>query len=120
MIIRATVRDNDYTQYIERFFKQFWRNCFYILDDNVSIEEIIKHDELRDLLNPNVVEIPNNMQKNIVIKNVKEKLSQYLTKVGVSEIVDDLNVEIVDCYKNIWENGEVVYYFTAGNVMISN
>ena len=131
MIIRMTLNDNDFTQEIERFAKNlfdrlYWRKdvSFYDNDYNKWYQAHKVQEELQRLLNPNITDSLTDEDKTAIKAkvflewwdfvdglNFKEDTKKYLKK--------DFECSISYNFKDKWENGEVVYYFTTNQKYIT-
>lgn len=121
MIIRITINDNDFTERLAnisgnlvgktlRYFEQKndykgWREFF-------------------NIINPNVTEKPTKEQKEFVIDAVSKTLKDIVKIIerpdAVKYIENNLKVSVVEIYRDRWENGEVLYYFTRPNIILEN
>ena len=131
MIIRMTLNDNDFTQKIERFAKNLFDRLYWAKDVSFYDNDYSKwyqaykaQEELQKLLNPNITDSLTDEDK-IAIKakvflewwdfvdglNFKEDTKKYLKK--------DFECSISYDFKDKWENGEVVYYFTTNQKYIT-
>lgn len=131
MIIRMTLNDNDFTQEIERFAKNLFDRLYWAKDASFYDNDYSKwyqvykaQEELQKLLNPNITDSLTDEDK-ITIKakvflewwdfvdglNFKEDTKKYLKK--------DFECSISYDFKDKWENGEVVYYFTTNQKYIT-
>ena len=88
MIIKMTVNDNDFTNHIEMFLKKFFENMVF-LNAKRTVEDCMRRDKLKDLLNPNVTSSWNKEQQEFLRENIKETFSEYLVQKGVSEKTRD-------------------------------
>lgn len=137
MIIRMTLSDNDFTQEIEKFAKNlfdrlYWGKdvSFYDNDYNKWYQAYKVQEELQKLLNPNITDSLTDEDKTTIRAKVflewwdfvdglnfkkystdEERLKKYLKK--------DFECSIGYDFKDKWENGEVVYYFTTNNKYIT-
>lgn len=83
-----TVNDNDFTNHIEMFLKKFFENMVF-LNAKRTVEDCMRRDKLKDLLNPNVTSSWNKEQQEFLRENIKETFSEYLVQKGVSEKTRD-------------------------------
>ena len=124
MIIRLTVEDNDFTEQIERYMKNF---VLYIremmpeqdLGENPTFEEVyawrLRDKRINGIMNPNITSVLTNKDKTFIINQVKktfgtfcdnrfdENTAEYLKK--------KLNVRVLTRMEDKWENGEAFYWF---------
>lgn len=139
MIIKMTVRDNDFAELLESFSKNLTMKLltYYLKNSKLpedSIEEKLKksrenfdnYDRVNTILNPNTdVKLKKNSEDYNFLKNTIEKeFEEYLINKKVSKdskeyLLNNFKVEISYEMIDKLENGEVVYYFTTQNVFIT-
>lgn len=124
MIIRLTVRDNDFTEQIERYMKNF---VLYIremmpeqdLGENPTFEQVyawrLRDKKINSIMNPNITSTLTDKDKKYIVQQVKntfatfcdnhfdEDTAEYLKK--------KLDVRVLSRMEDKWENGEVLYWF---------
>lgn len=131
MIIRLTVNDNDYSEQIALYFKDFIMrmyelhpdNCFTIDDDPREIMAWRKREfVMRKLLNPNNDIIWDETNKNAIINQVKRTFHSFL-EVHLPDDIEylerNLEVDVIAQLKDEWENGEVFYWLQHAGVAIN-
>ncbi len=136
MIIRLTVNDNDFSAHLEKFATNLHSKLSLLTDkliagvDNkdVLIAEHYNWQKTWDLLNPNITTEANLTEedKNWLADRVKKTMELWVeqrVKDGFMEedeafSVEDLEITIGFDFKDMWENGEAVYYFSTANVII--
>lgn len=137
MIIRLTVNDNDYSTYLERFAEGLLsrlNNLPNILPDDTLVGDKLKaHKDWErtfDLINPNTTTADNITEedKQFMCDRVRKAFEFYLSKSFTKAIDAEETREYLalhfECsvgydFKDMWENGEAVYYFTKANTTIS-
>ncbi len=131
MIIRLTVGDNDFSERITPFFKDFWMrmlelhpdNCFTV---NESYEELSawrqREAKVRSIMNPNNEHVLTDEEKSFVKEHVTkifgEFVDRWFSKEDATYLKNNLSVELVDYCVDKWENGEVFYWFQHSNQAI--
>ena len=124
MIIRLTVEDNDFTEQIERYMKNF---VLYIremmpeqdLGENPTFEQVyawrLRDKKINSIMNPNITSTLTDKDKKYIVQQVKntfatfcdnhfdEDTAEYLKK--------KLDVRVLSRMEDKWENGEVLYWF---------
>lgn len=126
MIIKLTLNDNDFTEYIESFLKRFKFQNYYIAleqydsDNEEDVKAYVKQqtdmEHLLDKIHYKEYQLTKFDIKQFE-KYVKEALAYYLYKhhTLLSNDLEDYNKWVkVKCLKsmnNKWHNDEVVYYF---------
>ena len=136
MIIRLTVNDNDYSTYLERFAESLisrLSNLSNIVPKDVTIGEKLKaHKDWErtfDIINPNTTTSDNITEddKEFMCDRIRKAFYLYLSKSFMKEIDAEETrkylFEHFECsvgydFKDMWENGEAVYYFTKTNAVI--
>lgn len=122
MIIRMTVNDNDFSEIIEPFIKNFIINvCFYKKDENQSYEKRVKEYELSEkalkYLNPNLYEDMQSYTQeeldelNSIIKKAFKVYVLEHCQTNANYLIEKLEVTFQDSFTDKWENSEAYYYF---------
>lgn len=116
MIIRLTVKDNDFTHILKNYLKNIYNNILY--DANDDIMEYLHHDRvIRKILNPNYSEDWTEEQKDILIERIKESFKAYCN--NDDYLISNLEVTISKEFTDNWENDEVVYWLQHSNNVIT-
>ena len=136
MIIRMTVNDNDFTEYLEQFASGLNTRLLNLVNSvskDATIDEKLNAykdwDRTFTLLNPNCTTSKNITENDKAFMNrqVDRAWSLFISKHITSEDVEDNGLEYLidsfECsigydFKDMWENGEVVYYFTTNQKYI--
>ena len=136
MIIRMTVNDNDFSGHLEKFATNLYTKLSMLTDKIIAatddkdlmIQEHYNWQRAWDLLNPNITTEANltEADKLWLAERVRKTLELWVeqrVKDGLMEedeafSVEDLEVTIGYDFKDMWENGEAVYYFSTANVII--
>lgn len=139
MIIRITVNDNDFTEYLERFSKNLDSKLLSLVeiicsDDNIPVDEKINAhrdwDRTFKLLNPNCTTSKNITENDKAFMrqqiNIAWELfiSKHITSEdaednGLKYLLDNFECNVGYDFKDMWENGEAVYYFTTAQMHIT-
>lgn len=136
MIIRMSVNDNDYSYSLERFAEGLLsriNNLPNILPPDATIEAKLQaHKDWErtfDIINPNTITADNITEedKQFMCGRVRKAFEFYLSKsftksMDAEEIREYLSSNF-ECsvgydFKDMWENGEAVYYFSTANIVI--
>lgn len=133
MIIRMTVRDNDYTQFLESFSNGLFNKIYFDSRLRKSPEELGRdlwwelnevERKVQELLNPNITESLTTEAKTILKAVVFDRWCKFVDACSKEEHVKDylkktFKVSFGYTFTDKWENGEVVYYFTTAQKWIS-
>ena len=130
MIIRMTVRDNDFTDILERFANNLLERIYYVppMPETSNpiewYETIVKPQIEIQKISDN--DTPFTSRDDLLLLTVKIKMVwhdfvQTLNRPSETKIYLDkhFEVDIRNKYEDCWENGEVVYYFTNAQKWIS-
>ena len=136
MIIRLTVNDNDYSYFLETFAEGLLsriNNLPAHISSDASIEDKLQaHKDWErtfDIINPNTTTADNITEddKQFMCSRVKKAFEFYLSKSFSKDMDAEHTREYLysnfECsvgydFKDMWENGEAVYYFSTANVII--
>lgn len=119
MIIRLTVKDNDFYNVMNAFIKRFPLIITSIPND-LGLEESLKLIERMNhidrLLNPNTTETLDESDKQLIIEQIKIAFFEFVNKNVYSKdyveyLKNNFEVEILNFMEDKWENGEVWYWF---------
>lgn len=123
MIIRLTVNDNDFTQEIEKFADDLFMKMLEIdcAEDASLTEKLNAHkrwEEVFRLLNPNITTQLSKEDKIFLKAVLVLKWHKFVDTLPKSDhtkkyLKDNFNVRVSFQFKDQWENGEVLYYFTT-------
>ena len=124
MIIRLSVNDNDFTQQIEPYVKNF---VCYIrelmpeqdLGENPTFEEVYnwrqRDKEINRLMNPNSSVVLTDKEKRVIVSQIKRTFGVYcdnhFDKDTANYLKKGLNVKVLTRIEDKWENGEAIYWF---------
>jgi hypothetical protein len=124
MIIRLSVNDNDFTQQIEPYVKNF---VCYIrelmpeqdLGENPTFEEVYnwrqRDKEINRLMNPNSSVVLTDKDKRVIVSQIKRTFGVYcdnhFDKDTANYLKKGLNVKVLTRIEDKWENGEAIYWF---------
>ena len=121
MIIRITINDNDFTHRLENISMGLMAKVSKNFLDKKDCDGYMK---FYNLANPNITEKLTKEQKKFMIDAVSSTISTIAKKTETPDhakyIEDNLKISIVDSYKDKWENGEVLYYFSKQNIILEN
>lgn len=129
MIIKMTVNDNDFTQSLENFCENlFVKLCFRQDPKEITDETISKHYETQRevlrILNPNITSELTDEDKLVIRFVVFEVWCNHIDEQNMSEhtkkyLKDNFKCSVSFDFKDEWENGEAVYYFTTNQKWIT-
>ena len=124
MIIRLSVNDNDFTQQIEPYVKNF---VCYIrelmpeqdLGENPTFEEVYnwrqRDKEINRLMNPNSSVVLTDKDKKVIVSQIKRTFGVYcdnhFDKDTANYLKKELNIKVLTRIEDKWENGEAIYWF---------
>ena len=124
MIIGLSVNDNDFTQQIEPYVKNF---VCYIrelmpeqdLGENPTFEEVYnwrqRDKEINRLMNPNSSVVLTDKDKRVIVSQIKRTFGVYcdnhFDKDTANYLKKGLNVKVLTRIEDKWENGEAIYWF---------
>lgn len=129
MIIKYTLKDNDFTQVIEQYLEEygpFLAIHFRTLDDYIEFKKDVSR----------YGELPINSQEQKKLKEkltetIKQRFKDYINSIKENSnwhtegmtakdlieskgyIFNNIKIEIVNSITDKWQNGEVVYYITS-------
>lgn len=136
MIIRLTVGDNDFTEFMEGYLKYFLQRllcCDFDKDvSSLTRDEIIlsiqRHKKVGQLFNPNNSHKLSDENKEFIMDAVKSDFHRYvdeysMTGLGIDKHVSDylkskFQVSILESFTDKWENGEAFYWLQHSNQVI--
>lgn len=124
MIIRLSVNDNDFTQQIEPYMKNF---VCYIrelmpeqdLGENPTFEQVyawrLRDKRINSIMNPNITAILTDKDKKYIVQQVRNTFVTYcdnhFDKDTAEYLKKNLNVKVLSRVEDKWENGEAIYWF---------
>lgn len=122
MILRVTVNDNDFSLEIKNILENIKTSIYdYFIRNNVDFDTYRKFNLL---INPNASIKKTDAEKqfvvDIVTKVFKSVIQRVETDNNIKYYEKHLDIRIVDCYTEKWENGEVLYYFSTHDVVLQN
>ena len=130
MIVKMTVKDNDFGDILENFARNL-NNRITKLPRNIEkmereeqLEYIRLLRKIDRLMNPNVTENHTEEEKQLLIEKIKEVFSTYVKNVckdksDADYLIGKFKVEIIESMTDKWENGEMVYWFQHSGVVIN-
>lgn len=128
MIIKLTVKDNDFTMLIEEFCENlFEKLCFNTrdYDDPLELYQAIKAtDEIRKIIFDDEPKNLTDEVKTILKAKVFMEWASFIDSTDVKESTKEYLKKEFRCsfsytFKDRWENGENVYYFTHGQKFLT-
>ena len=132
MIIRMTVEDNDYTELLEDFADNLQEYLFQetksAIKDNYSPEITLQllqtEDIIRNTLWADSVKDVTDEGKTLLKARLHIMWGKYIDSGEQEDRIKDYLKKDFDCsfsfnFKDKWENGEAVYYFTHAKKWIS-
>ena len=130
MIIKCTVKDNDFSGLILGFMRTLPISLYAFIGDgsNLSAEELNKerHDSnyfMKILNTNNDLEITDK-DKAKIIERTKERFEIYLKTAGVDKrtykyLTESLKIKLLKTVEDKWENGEAFYWMQHSGVVIN-
>jgi hypothetical protein len=132
MIIKLTVHDNDFSDWLVSYAKQmfYYRRNTKPVSEMTSeekaaeVDRILAHDDIFKMVNPNTDEKITNEKATKIIKYIREEFEAFLInkKVGKSTreyLLRELTITIQKSFTDRWENGEAIYWFQHSNQVIN-
>ena len=124
MIIKLTVKDNDFQEVLEKYLSKFFINIGKtreVTTENV-VEEWQIEKRINKILNPNINDTLNDEDKKFLEEQIKKSFSfwcksnypkseEYLSK--------NLQVSFLTSMTDKWENGESCYWFQHSGVVLT-
>lgn len=116
MIIKLTVRDNDFRNIMDTFAGYF----SFALVRELPYEE---RDRVSKLLNPNLTKSYTEEDKTFLISEIKKMFKNFVESRVDAEaseyLIDNFKIEITNSMEDKWENGEMYYWFQHANIVIN-
>ena len=137
MIIRLTLGDNDFTDKLERFADNLFSRLFWDprlrvnydkLREQYSRDAILdmftEENKIQDILNPNITESLTTEQKGVLKATTILRWNSFVDSLDIDThtkayLKKNFKVSFSFSFKDKWENGEAVYYFTTAKKWIS-
>ena len=128
MAIKMTMYNNDYTEIMEEFLKEFHYLMRKLPEREKRTLEMLDDKERIDrLLNPNVTKSWTEEDKGFLSVQIRNTFLMFLksTKyehldLNIDYILDKLEISFVDTVGDKWENGESCYwFFYSGGTVIT-
>ena len=137
MIIKLTVRDNDFQKLIEHFVSDWHFYHFNIptVDEALgcieNTEELLENvrlsfdaDKFRDLINPNYKLCISEEDEKFIIDYIKRRFNKFLEAMDMEAktkeyLIDAFDVDILSCFYDADENGESFYYLQRSGTLIN-
>lgn len=129
MIIRFTVKDNDFSYVLKNFLSDFYLNLLYpnecISPKDNKLFDFDREKQIKSLFNPNNDIVLNEEIKskirNIVIQCFNSYVdSKFLKNKDIADYLKrSLDVKVLVRMEDKWENGEVFYWFQHSNTFLN-
>lgn len=129
MIIKLTVKDNDYSNLMRGFVQNLGSRVSQLPSnirelDGLRQFEIIKEiNKIDKLLNPNITEKHTDEDKAFLKEKITEAFVIYVCVREDENTADYLTrnfkVDIVDSMEDKWENGEAWYWFQHSRTVLN-
>lgn len=131
MIFRMTVEDNDYTELVETFADNLFDKLYWFGEnpDEMNLytgysTRYTAQEDLQRILNPNITTHLTREDEIILRGAIIVKWAEYVDKLHKNEhtdkyLRDNFQVTVGYTFEDKWENGEVVYYFTTNNSILT-
>lgn len=116
MVIKFTVRDNDYWRVMDSFGNLF---------SSVLVRELPneERDRVFKLLNPNLTKSYTEEDKTFLITEIKKMFKNFVESRVDAEaseyLTDNFEVEIITSVEDKWENDEMYYWFQHSDTVIN-
>lgn len=121
MIVKITVKDNDFSDLLVDFCKNFWTYIVLGMDENDF--EFDRHIRFRNMLNPNEERELTSDEKFALLKRIEDAFRQYITarksEDTVKYLMKHLTISIQNSFTDRWENGEAVYWLQHSGVVVN-
>lgn len=120
MIIKLTVKDNDFNNVMNEFVKRLpiiitsLPSGISNLETKEAIEIIKKINHIDRLLNHNLTDNYTKEDKEIIIEQIKKSFYEFVNngaKDYAKYLTDNFEVDIISYMEDKWENGEMWYWF---------
>ena len=131
MIIRVSFNDNDFQELLESQFRYGLSTVFLTVKSqyvNSESEEDLKKYKEVNILQDNILHKINTENKltldekeqliNIIKEAYKIEIETKYKRSNKEYLLKSLDVKIISSYKDKWENGEVLYYFSTPDTYI--
>ena len=129
MIIKLTVHDNDFTERVEIFAQDLFSKIYWYDEqkENETIEDKLEEINLKNKIQ-SLMNEQNQLSKEdkkFICDLVKKLWEQYIDNEKYYQphtkdyLKNNFRVNISYNFKDKWENGENVYYFTAQKVSLT-
>ena len=127
MIIRVTVADNDFTNYLKSFLISFKKlKLTDTLTNNETTEFYMKFfeynqkdDYARNLLSKDSTEVLSQDDKDFLLKYIEDLFSFSVRACEYKKyLIDNFKIDILTSFVEKWENGECIYYFAKSGKYI--
>lgn len=116
MVIKFTVRDNDYWRVMDSFSNLFSSALARELPNEES-------DRVFKLLNPNLTKSYTEEDKTFLITEIKKMFKNFVESRVDAEaseyLTDNFEVEIITSVEDKWENDEMYYWFQHSDTVIN-
>lgn len=132
MIIKLTVRDNDFSELLESFAnRMFYLNIRNKLLEDMTTEEksaeidrMLAHEDILQLINPNNDQEITTKEAAKIIEYIKEQFADFLIGRKVSSSTQDylnknLQITIQKSFTDRWENGEMIYWLQHSHIVVN-
>lgn len=125
MIVRLTVKDNDFSDVLCRFMSSFYVEVVWgcpLDDKSINFKE---YKYFNELLNPNCDHKLTEEETELLINRIKTSFENYLKKIkSISEgtrdyLMSRLDVKIIKSLTDKWENSEVVYWLQHSGKVVN-
>lgn len=141
MIIRLTVKDNDFTYVLSSYLSKIRKNILCDLsliceelhekekkgieiDTRAFINYYEESEKVNNILNPNIAKVLMDEDKEYLINRIDSSFKSYLQtykldKSTVLYLVNELKISFPKQFEDKWENGESVYWLQHSNNVIT-
>lgn len=121
MIVKITVKDNDFSDLLVEFCKNFW--TYTVLGVDEKDFEFDRHIRFRNMLNPNEERELTSDEKFALLKRIKDAFQKYIStrksEDTVQYLMKHLVISIQNSFTDRWENGEAVYWLQHSGAVVN-
>ena len=125
MILKLTVKDNDFSYLLKRYLNNFHSNITIDIDFGCKgpdkYEKFEEKELARRLLNPNCYTEYTIDDAEFLRKRIRSSFEYFVNKVcpkDVEYLMKNLGISFPRYFEDKWENGESVYWMMHSNTVI--
>lgn len=122
MILKLSVKDNDFSYLLKRYLNNIHSNITMDIDfKHKSLEQLEERELARRLLNPNCYTEYTNDEIDFLRKRIKASFNYFANQVCQKDseyLMKNLGISFPRFIEDKWENGEAVYWLMHSNTVI--